>query len=126
MDMNLDQVRQELTDIHEELLRLPADDFDRRAELQGRKTELRQLSAQLIEGEPLHDAEVLRAAFQRLSDVRDQLLSNYLSPGRSGTMDTTFDGEFTSMVNKAMTSGLGIDEVEARMAEIIKQMKSTG
>lgn len=124
--MNLDQVRQELTDIHEELLTLPADAFDRRAELQGRKTELRQLSAQLIEGEPLHDPEVLRAAFKRLSDVRDQLLSNYLSPGSTGAMDTTFDGEFTSVVNKAMTSGLGIDEVERRMAEIIQQMKSTG
>ncbi len=126
MEMNLDQVRQELTAIHDELLNLPADAYDRRAELQDRKNELRQLSAQLIEGEPLHDADLLRAAFQRLQDVRDQLLKQHVDPGSTGAMDTGFEGEFTAVVNKAMQSGLGVDEIEARMTEIVKQMKSTG
>ena len=126
MEMNLDQVRQELTDIHDELLSLPQDDFDRRAELQDRKNELRQLSAKLIEGEPLHDAATLRAAFHRLQDVRDKLLAQQVDPGSTGAMDTGFEGEFTAMVNKAMQSGLGVDEIEARMAEIVRQMKSAG
>lgn len=126
MEMNLEQVRQELTDIHEELLSLPVDDFDRRAELQARQNELRQLSSQLIEGQPLHDAETLRAAYRRLQDVRDRLLNKHIGPGSTEATDTNFQGEFTSVVNKAMDSGLGVDEIEARMTEIIRQMKSTG
>ncbi len=56
MELNLDQVRQELADIHEELFALPQDDFSRRVELKDRQHELRQMSARLVEGQPMHDA----------------------------------------------------------------------
>ncbi len=36
MDANLDSVRRELADIHDQLLALPADDFAKRSELKER------------------------------------------------------------------------------------------
>lgn len=126
MEQNLDQVRQELADIHDELLILPSDAFDRRAQLQGRQNELRQLSSKLVEGQQLHDPKTLRAAYTRLQDVRDRLLAKHLDPGSTDATDTTVDDEFTAVVNKAMDAGLGVDEIEARLKVIIKQMRSSG
>lgn len=126
MEPNLDSVRQELADIHDELLALPTDAFDRRAQLKERQNELRQLSHELIEGQPLHDAETLRAAYNRLQAVRDKLLDKHVDPGSTEAPDTNIEGEFTSVVNKAMDAGLGVDEIEARLSEIIRQMRATG
>lgn len=126
MEPTLDQVRQELTDIHEELLSLPADDFERRVELKDRQNELRQLSHRLVEGQPLYDAEALRAAFNRLAALRDHLLEKRLSESAATSVgDAGIESDFTSVVNKAIESGLGIDEVEARLKEIIEQMRSS-
>lgn len=47
MDANLDSVRRELADIHDQLLALPADDFAKRSELKEPQNELRQLSHQM-------------------------------------------------------------------------------
>lgn len=127
MEPTLDQVRAELAEIYEELLSLPADDYEKRAELRERQNELRQLSHQLIEGEALYNEESLRAAYNRLHDVRDRLLEKHLSAGSATSVgDAGVDGAFTSAINKAIDEGLGIDEVEARLQEIIGQMRSSG
>lgn len=126
MEPNLEQVRRELTDIHEELLALSPDDFTRRTELKERQNELRQLSHKLLEGEPLHDAETLRAAFTRLQEVRDRLLEKRLSTGVATSVgDAGIDSDVTAVINKAIEAGIGIDEVEARMKEILQQMRSS-
>lgn len=126
MNSKLEEVRKELAEIHEQLLSLPADDYTRRSELKDRQNELRQLSHQLLEGEPLHDAASLRAAFQRLQEVRDRLLDKHLSAGASTSVgDAGIDSDFTSVVNKAIDAGIGIDEVEARLKEILEQLRSS-
>ena len=125
MDMTLDQVRQELADIHDELLALPHDAFDRRSQLHDRQNELRQLSSQLVEGEPLHDAAVLKAAYQRLHDARDRVLNQRMQYVSTEAGDAGIAGEITTMINKAMEAGMGLDDIEARMKEIITQLKSS-
>ncbi len=123
---SLDQVRAELAEIHEELLRLPADDYARRSRLRERQQELRQLSSELIKGMPLHDREVLEAAFERLREVRDRLLEQHLSYASTSVGDAGVESEFTAAINKAMDAGLGVDEIEARLKEILEQLKSSG
>lgn len=125
MEANLDQVREELAAIHDELLDLPADDYERRTGLRERQNELRQLSHQLVEGQPLHDAKALRTAFLRLEKVRDRLLEERLSVSGEGAGDAGIDNVFIGAVNRAIDSGIGIDEIEARLAEILQQMKSS-
>lgn len=127
MEQTLDEVRSELAEIYEELLTLPADDFNRRAELKERQNELRQLSRDLIEGEALYSKDSLRSAYERLHSVRDRLLEQRLSSGSSTSVgDAGIDGAFTIAINKAIDEGLGLDEVEARLQEIIQQMRSSG
>lgn len=116
MEPTLDQVRQELADIHDELLQLPVDAFERRSILKDRQNELRQLSARLLESH--HDAETLKAAYARLQKVRDQLLDLHVS-------GTGFEGSFMTVVNQAIDSGMGLDAVEDRMREIIRQLRSS-
>ncbi len=126
MEPTLEQVRRELADIHDELLALSEDNFTRRSQLKERQNELRQLSHQLLEGEPLHNAETLRAAFNRLQEVRDRLLEKRLSMGTATSIgDAGIDADFTALVNRAIESGIGIDEVEERMKEILEQMRSS-
>lgn len=126
MEPTLDQVRQELAEIHEQLLSLPADDFSRRSDLKERQNELRQLSHKLVEGGPLHDAGVLRAAFDRLQTLRDHLLEKRISTGSATSVgDAGIESEFTALVNKAIEAGIGIDEVEARLQEIVRQMRNS-
>lgn len=126
MEPTLDQVRQELAEIHEQLLLLPADDFSRRSDLRERQNELRQLSHKLAEGRPLHDAGVLRAAFDRLQTLRDDLLEKRISTGSATSVgDAGIESDFTALVNKAIEAGIGIDEVEARLQEIVRQMRNS-
>ena len=124
MEPTLEDVRRELTDIHEELMTIPHDDFERRAELRDRQHELRQLSAKLIEGQRLNDPAVLHAEFQRLSEVRDRLLEQHLTHMTTSVGDAGVDSAFTEAVNRAIDAGLGIDEIEARLKEIIGSMRS--
>ena len=49
MEPTFDQVRQELTEIPEELLGLSADAFERRVELKDRQNELRRLGIDEVE-----------------------------------------------------------------------------
>lgn len=126
MEPTLDQVRQELADIHDELIALPADAFDRRSELKDRQNELRQLSAKLVEGEALHDADILKAAYQRLHKTRDHLLDQRMQFVSTEAGDAGVAGDITTTINKAMDAGLGLDEVEARMKEIIEQLRASG
>jgi hypothetical protein len=122
----LDQVRQELTDVYEELLTLPPDAFERRTELRERQNELRQLSHQLIEGQPLHDAVSLKAEYDRLQEVRDRLLEQHLSHMTTSVGDAGIDSQFTNAVNRAIDAGIGIDEIETRLKKILDQMRSSG
>jgi flagellar basal body-associated protein FliL len=122
----LEQVRQELTDIYEEMLSLPVDDYERRSALKDRQNELRQISRQLIAGQPLHDAAVLKAAYERLEQVRDRLLDQRLTHTSTSVGDAGIESTFTSAINKAIDAGAGLDEVEARLKEILDQMRSTG
>lgn len=126
MEPTLDQVRQELAEIYEELLELPADDFARRAELRSRQHELRQVSARLVEGEPLHDADTLRQAYNRLHRVRDHLLDQRLVSTSTSVGDAGIESEFTEAVNRAIDAGVGIDEIEDRLNEIIRQLRTSG
>jgi hypothetical protein len=125
MEPTLDEVRHELAAIHDELLAIPATDFGRRSELKERQNLLRQKSRELAEGLPLHDAEALKKAFKRLEKVRDRLLEERLNVAGEGMGDAGIDNVFIGAVNRAIESGLGIDEVEARLAEILRQLKSS-
>lgn len=125
MEPSLDEVRSELADIHDQLLALPPDDFAGRSALKERQNELRQLSHALLEGQPLHDQETLRAAFERLTEVRDRLLDLHLAHTSASAGDAGIEDTFTMAVNKAIDSGLGIDEVEARLDEILTQMRTS-
>jgi flagellar basal body-associated protein FliL len=122
----LEQVRQELADIYEEMLSLPVDDYERRSALKDRQNELRQISRQLIAGQPLHDAAILKAAYERLEQVRDRLLDQRLTHTSTSVGDAGIESTFTSAINKAIDAGAGLDEVEARLKEILDQMRSTG
>ena len=123
MEPTLDQVRHELANIHEELLSLPADDFERRAELQSRQNELRQLSAELVEGLPLHDAEILKSAYKRLQELRDRMIEERLSASSTGG-DSAWGG-LSVALNEAIDSGVGTAEIEERLKEIIEQLKTS-
>lgn len=126
MEPNLDQVRQELADIHDELLALPPDAYDRRTQLQQRQRELRQLSHELVDGEPLHDAARLKAAYKRLQKTRDRLLKKHMQFVSTEAGDAGITGELTTTINRAIDAGMGIDEIEARLKEIIDQMRRSG
>ncbi|HUF15442.1 MAG TPA: hypothetical protein VMQ46_06115 [Acidimicrobiia bacterium] len=125
-ESTLEQVRQELADIYEEMLSLPVDDYERRSALKDRQNELRQISRHLIAGQPLHDAAVLKAAYERLEQVRDRLLDQRLTHTSTSVGDAGIESTFTSAINKAIDAGAGLDEVEARLKEILDQMRSTG
>lgn len=126
MEQTLDQVRDELAAIHDEMLSLPAHDFAKRSALKERQNELRQKSRQMAEGMPLHDKEALVAAFKRLEKERDRLLATKLNAGGEGAGDAGIDNLFINAVNRAIDSGVGIDDIEKRLAEIMQQMKSAG
>ncbi len=121
MEPTLDQVREELAHIHDELLELPTDDFDRRAQLKSRQNELRQLSARLVEGLPLHDAATLNAAYERLHEVRDHLIEERLGASSSGG-DSVWGG-ISVALNKAIDEGVGTAEIEDRLKEILDQLR---
>lgn len=123
MEPSLDDVRTELADIHDQLLALPADDYAERSALKERQNALRQLSHELLEGQPLHSRETLRAAHERLTEVRDRLLDLHLAHTSASAGDAGIEDTFTLAVNKAIDSGLGIDEVEFRLEEILRQMR---
>lgn len=123
MEPTLDQVRQELADIHDQLLALHTDAFDQRSRLKDRQNELRQLSHQLVEGQPMHDAAALKAAYNRLAEVRDHLHDELLSGSSIG--DNAVWGELAMGINNAISAGNGIDEVEARLKEILAQLRSS-
>ena len=124
MEPTLDQVREELAAIHDELLTLATDDFAARSSLRERQTRLRQLSYELAEGLPLHDKAALLAAYRRLEEVRDRMLNERLSVSGESAGDAGIDNIFLNAINRAIESGAGVEDVEARMTEIIKQMKS--
>lgn len=123
MDPTLDQVREELAAIHDELLTLPATDFSRRSALKERQQELRKLSHELAEGLQMHDKAILLAEFKRLHQVRDHLLDERLSVSGESAGDAGIDNLFINAVNRAIDSGAGLDEVERRLGKIIVQMK---
>lgn len=124
MEQTLDQVREELASIHDELLALPSDAFARRSELKDRQNELRQKSYEMAEGLPLHDRNALTAAFKRLEQERDRLMATRLNVSGEGAGDAGIDNIFIGAVNTAIESGVGLDDIEKRMNEILQQMKS--
>jgi hypothetical protein len=124
MEPTLDQVREELAAIHDDLLALPVDDFGGRSALKERQQTLRQLSHEMAEGLPMHNKEILVAEFKRLQQVRDHLLDKRLSVSGEGVGDAGIDNMFINAVNSAIEAGAGLDEVEKRINEILIQMKS--
>jgi hypothetical protein len=124
MEPTLDQVREELAAIHDELLSLPATDFSNRSALKERQQELRKLSHELAEGIQMHDKAILVAEFKRLHKVRDHLIAERLSVSGEGAGDAGIDNLFINAVNRAIAAGAGLDEVEKRISKIIVQMKS--
>lgn len=124
MEPTLDEVREELAAIHDELLSLPVNNFDRRSALKDRQQELRQLSHEMADGLPMHNKDILVAEFKRLQQVRDRLLDERLSVTGEGVGDAGIDNMFINAVNSAIESGAGLDEVEKRINKIIVQMKS--
>lgn len=86
---------------------------------------MRQLSYKLAEGEPMHDSAVLKAAFTRLQQERDRLYDAKLPYSSTSVGDAGIEADFTAAVNKAIDAGTGIDEIEARLEEILKQLKSS-
>lgn len=124
MEPTLDEVRQELAEIYEQLLDLPKDDFERRAQLRSRQHELRQKSHELADGVATHDAETLKAAFSRLAQVRDRVLDQHLAYDATAAGVGGIEGTFLSMVNRAMDEGMGLDEIEGRMQDILKELRT--
>ena len=123
MEPTLDQVREELADIHDELLALPTDAFDRRSRLKDRQNELRQLSHKMVDGQQLHDAAHLKAAYDRLHSLRDRLIEERI--GAASTGDSAVWGEISMSINKAIDAGIGTDEIEERLKEILGQLRSS-
>ncbi|MEE8407921.1 MAG: hypothetical protein V3S32_12335 [Acidimicrobiia bacterium] len=123
MEPTLDQVRQELADIHDEFLALPTDAFDRRSRLKDRQNELRQLSHKMVDGQQLHDAAHLKAAFDRLHSLRDSLIEERI--GAASTGDNAVWGEISMSINNAIDAGIGTDEIEERLKEILGQLRSS-
>jgi len=124
MEPTLDEVREELAAIHDQLLALPVDDFGGRSALKERQQELRQLSHEMAQGLPMHNKEILVAEFKRLHHVRDRLLAERLSVTGEGVGDAGIDNMFITAVNRAIEAGTGLDEVEKRINKILVQMKS--
>lgn len=124
MHPSLSEVRQELAVIHDQLLALPPNAFSERFELKERQRDLRRLSYELLEGEPLHDQELLRAEYKRLQEVRDRLLDQHLSHHSVSVGDAGIEGAFVTAINKAIDAGIGVDEIEARLKEILGQMRN--
>ena len=124
MEPTLEEVRRELAEIYEQLLDLPKDDYERRAELRSRQHELRQKSHELADGIATHDAETLKAAFSRLADVRDRVLDQHLAYDSTAAGVGGIEGSFLSLVNKAIDDGMGLDEIENRMQEILKELRT--
>jgi hypothetical protein len=118
MEPTLDEVREELAGIHDQLLALPRDDFAGRAELAVRRDELRRLSHELADGHQVSDPETLKAAFIRLQHVRDKLIEQHVSG------DVGMDGAFMTAINQAIDAGTGLDEVEARIQEVLRQIRN--
>ena len=124
MEPTLDQVREELASIHEELLVLPADAFDRRAQLKSRQNELRQLSHELADGATVSDPAVLKAAFARLQQLRDQVVASYVTPQATAVGFGGAETDFTNDVNRAIDAGEGLDEIEARLESALKAIRA--
>jgi len=75
----------------------------------------------MVDGEPLHDAAHLKAAFQRLQSLRDRLLDDRI--GASSTGDDAVWGEMFTAINSAIDAGVGTNEIEERLKEILGQIR---
>lgn len=120
---SLDEVRAELAAIHDELLRLPADDYTRRVELQDRRNQLRALSHDLARKLPEPARQSLVAEFERLAKARDHILDQLLSPSGESVGDAGVSPAMTRIINDAIESGLGLDEIERQIKSILKRLR---
>lgn len=118
----LDDVRNELAAIHEELFDLPADDFTRRVELQDRRNDLRALSRDLAGDLPPAARDALVAEFERLSRARDRILEQRLMHHPESVGDAGLSSTFTHAVNSAIESGLGLDEIQRQIHSILERL----
>lgn len=125
MEPTLDQVRLELADIHEELLGLPKDAFARRAELRSRQTELRRLSHELAEGLTVYDPKILKSAFERLQQLREDLLAQHIQPQSTDMGLGGAHPDFAALANRAIDQGAGLDEIEAQLEAALAQIRAS-
>lgn len=121
----LKEVREELAAIHDELLDLPADSFDRRAELKSRQHELRALSAELVSQYDAENAEALRAAFDRLHKLRDAVVASHMSPQATAVGFGGVDTDFNTIVNDAIDKGADRAEIEKQLEEILRRLRTS-
>ncbi len=121
----LRQVREELAAIHDELLALPVDDFDRRAQIQSRQHELRALSAELVSQYETEDAETLKEAFDRLQKLRDAVVASHLSPQATAVGFGGVETDFNTIVNEAIDKGADRAEIESQLEDILRRLRSS-
>ena len=121
----LKEVREELASIHEELLVIPADAYDRRAELKSRQHELRSVSARLVEEYDSEDREALMSAFEHLHKLRDSVVALHVSPQATAVGFAGVDADFNAMVNRAIDEGADRAEIERKLEEVLRRLRST-
>lgn len=119
---SLDEVRAELAAIHEELLALPSDAFERRVELQNRRNELRALSHDLTRHLPDSARTALTAEFERLAKERDRILDRHVAPSES-IGDAGVSMQMAQAINAAIDSGYDLEEVERQIRQILDRLR---
>jgi hypothetical protein len=122
----LKEVREELASIHEELLVSPGISYDRRAELKTRQHDLRALSARLVAEYETDHREALVDEFDRLHRLRDAVIALHVSPQATAVGFGGVDADFNDVVNKAIDAGADRAEIERKLEEVLRRLRSSG
>lgn len=121
----LKEVREELASIHDELLVLPGDAYDRRAELKNRQHELRAVSARLVSEYQSDQREALSEEFERLHRLRDSVIALHVTPQATAVGFAGVDTDFNTLVNQAIDAGADRADIERKLEEVLRRLRST-
>ena len=119
LDAALEEAIAELFAVNIELDRLPTHDFDQRAALQSRLTELRAIIADLRTQTPT-DRDALRDRLRRLETELKHRLHHrisHMTAGQTG-MGGGVDPEFVHALNKEIDQGQGVTQLQDEIARI--------
>jgi hypothetical protein len=122
----LKEVREELASIHEELLVLPADSYDRRAELKSRQHELRSVSARMVAEYQSDQRDALIEEFDRLHRLRDSVIALHVSPQATAVGFAGVQTDFNALVNRAIDAGADRAEIERKLKDVLRRLQSSG